>query len=49
MIDKYTDISVVGQLVVFAKIIEEYVHMIFFLALLHIVDGKKYVSIIFEG
>ena len=47
MIDKYTDISVTSEFVVFATIIEEYVYMIVFLGLSDIKDEKN-ATIIFK-
>ena len=48
MIDEFTDISVIGHLVVFATIIKECVPMTIFKGLLEIEGEKKDATIIFE-
>ena len=48
MIDESTDISVTGHLVVFATFLEDGIPVSVFLGLLHIPNGKKDASIIYE-
>lgn len=47
MINEFTNISIIGQLVVFFIIKEGNVHLTIFLDLLEIKGGKKYATVTF--